>query len=591
MGRPVWTIAGAVVAATLALGVAACGGGGGGGGSDSSQQSDQRAAQPKTGGKLTVLWANDAELIDCGESYYQMDWMLCWSTQRPLYNYKPEDGTKMVPDLAETDPQVSSDGKTVTVKIRSGVKFSPPVKREVTARDVKYAIERGFFSTVNNGYAGAYFNGLDGAKVGADPGTTIKGVEAVDDHTLVLHLTKANGGIFAAGALALPLTAPVPKEYAAKFDREEPSTYGQHQVATGPYMIANDAKGNAVGYKPSQMIRLVRNPSWDKATDFKPAYLDEIDNLTSRSDTSVASRQILTGNAMASADFSPPPDVLKQVATQQKDQLIITPSSGGRWVAMNTTIKPFDDINVRKAVIAGFDRNALRLSRGGKLIGGMATHFLSPTIAGFEEAGGTAGPGYDFLNATGEPMPDISAKYFKQAGYDSGKYTGSEETLMVGDNSGVAAKAATITKQQFENMGFKVTLRLVTHESMYAKFCNVPAAKVAVCPNVGWVADFADGQTLIDPPFNGRNILKINNSNWSQLDVPEINKAMAKAELLTDVTARAKAWAQIDREVTAQAPAVPWLWDNTPLIVSKNVNAAPSKANGGVLDLNFTALE
>ena len=39
---------------------------------------------------------------------------------------------------------------------------------------------------------------------------------------------------------------------------------------------------------------------------------------------------------------------------------------------MNTTIKPFDDINVRKAVIAGFDRNALLLTRGGKLVGDIA---------------------------------------------------------------------------------------------------------------------------------------------------------------------------------------------------------------------------
>ena len=49
---------------------------------------------------------------------------------------------------------------------------------------------------------------------------------------------------------------------------------------------------------------------------------------------------------------------------------------------MNTTIKPFDNINVRKAVIAGFDRNALRLTRGGALVGDIPTHFIPPGIAG-----------------------------------------------------------------------------------------------------------------------------------------------------------------------------------------------------------------
>ena len=45
-----------------------------------------------------------------------------------------------------------------------GVRFSPPVNREVTSQDVKYAIERGFFSTVANGYAQAYLCDIVGAR-------------------------------------------------------------------------------------------------------------------------------------------------------------------------------------------------------------------------------------------------------------------------------------------------------------------------------------------------------------------------------------------------------------------------------------------
>ena len=35
----------------------------------------------------------------------------------------------MVPDLADGDAQVSEDGKTVTVKIKAGVKYSPPYRQ------------------------------------------------------------------------------------------------------------------------------------------------------------------------------------------------------------------------------------------------------------------------------------------------------------------------------------------------------------------------------------------------------------------------------------------------------------------------------
>ena len=50
-------------------------------------------------------------------------------------------------------------------------------------------------------------------------------------------------------------------------------------------------------------------------------------------DTTVASRKILEGDSMINGDFSPPPPILKQALTQQKDQLQLVPSGGGRWVA------------------------------------------------------------------------------------------------------------------------------------------------------------------------------------------------------------------------------------------------------------------
>jgi peptide/nickel transport system substrate-binding protein len=580
-----WTIILGVLLA-LTLGVAACGGDDNGGGETGNNKGTP--AEGKKGGKLTELWTDDVDFIDCGIAYYQMSFQVCQATQKALYGYEADEATNATPDLAESDPQVSEDGKTVTVKIKKGVKFSPPVNREVTSKDVKYAIERGFFNTVNNGYAGAYFGDLEGAKVGAKPGAKISGITTPDDQTIEFHLKKGTGGVLA-GALVLPLSAPVPEEYAAKFDKQNPSTYGQNQIATGPYMISNDASGKAVGYQAGRRIHLVRNPNWDASTDFRPAYLDEIDMPQGNDDTTVASRKILDGQAMANGDFSPPPSVLKQVVTRQKDQLQLVPSGGGRWVAMNTTIKPFDDVNVRRAVIAGFDRNAMRLTRGGELIGDIPTHFIPPGLLGFDEAGGLKGPGIDFL-AKPEGDPALSAEYFKKAGYSSGKYEGNQEFLMVGTSEGVAQKAAEVAKENFEKMGFKVRLRLVTQDSMYTKFCNSPPAKVAICPNVGWLKDFADPQTYLDPTFNGDNILQTGNSNWPQLDDKSLNAEMNKAKLLTDPEERAKAWGDIDKKLTELAPAVPWVWDKDPLIVSTDVNAVAS-ANNGEWDLSYSSLK
>src|SRR3954454_15679436 len=139
-------------------------------------------------------------------------------TQRTPIAYAPGASSPR-PDLAEAAPVVSADGRTVTVKLRSGVRFSPPVRREVTSADLKYAIERGFFSTVNNPYAGSYFGDIAGAPSGpVKPGTQISGVTTPDAQTVAFKRRQPTGGTLAA-ALVLPLAAPVPRDYALAFDR------------------------------------------------------------------------------------------------------------------------------------------------------------------------------------------------------------------------------------------------------------------------------------------------------------------------------------------------------------------------------------
>ena len=96
---------GAFLALALAGAVlTGCGGGGSSGGTGEKAQGVGAPQEGKAGGKLTVLWTDDVDNIDCGISYYQMGYMVCYATQRPLYSWKPEDGTTPVPDLADRRP-------------------------------------------------------------------------------------------------------------------------------------------------------------------------------------------------------------------------------------------------------------------------------------------------------------------------------------------------------------------------------------------------------------------------------------------------------------------------------------------------------
>ena len=168
-----------------------------------------------------VLQETEFEHLDPGVSYYNLDYPVVFATQRPLYSYKPNQEAESTPDLASGPPEIASDNKTVTVHLKEGVKFSPPVNREVTSEDVKYAFERGKNPNVANGYEEAYFAAVEGMP--AAKGGPIKGIETPNKHTIVFHLTEPKGQIVA-DALVLPLSAPVPKEYAEKYDKNTPPT-------------------------------------------------------------------------------------------------------------------------------------------------------------------------------------------------------------------------------------------------------------------------------------------------------------------------------------------------------------------------------
>jgi peptide/nickel transport system substrate-binding protein len=549
----------------------------------------REAGTGKKGGKLTVLSAGDVDFLDPGKTYYTYAIGIINALHRGLYAYLPNDTSKPVPDLAAADPVIAPDGKTVTVKLREGVMFSDPVDREVTSADVKYAIERAFTSSVSSGYVFTYFGDLVGAPDEPGEYRELRGIQTPDKQTIVFKLTRGTGAALA-GALAMPISVPVPKEFAQRYDRQSPSTYGeQHAVFTGPYKVESDAQGKLTGFQPQRRIRLVRNPQYSDVGDFRPAFLDEIEFQSGNEDTGVATRRILSGESMATGEIEPPARELQRLLETNKTELSVVPGGGWRGISLDTSRPPFDDLDVRKATLAGFDRVAVRQQRGGEALGPIAQHWIPPEMAGFDESNGIEGwTEYDFMR---KPEGDraLASEYFKKAGYASGKYEGSETLLLVADNAEPDKSIAEITERQLNEMGFKTKLRLVTRDTMLTKFCQVPASDVSVCPSFGWAQDFFDPQTVLDPNFNGENILKVSNVNWSELDDPGVDQAIDKAKLTVEPAERAQAWADANKAIVAQAPAIPYMWDYQSVAVSPNVRGVQN-GYSTTWDWNFTSL-
>jgi peptide/nickel transport system substrate-binding protein len=555
--------------------------------------SSTSSGKGKNGGTVTVLdVAGGVDNLDPGYWYYQADYQqLSQTTQRQLYGW-PANAASPAPDLASGLPRVSNGGKTISITIKSGIKYSAPLQsRTVSAADIKYAMERCFAANVGNGYAAAYFSHIMGAPANPTPTPKpVSGIQAPNPTTLVLRLTQPVGALANGFALALPCTTPIPKSYAAKYDKASQSTYGQHQVFTGPYMIkgANTGTVPGQGYTSNRVLDLVRNPNWSKTTDFRPAHFNEI-VVKEGYQPEDASLKVLTGKSMISGDFAaPPPDIAQRYLTSKAGQFHVAPSQSIRFIGMNPKIKPLGNVNVRRAIIALTNRNTLVLTRGGKYVGIPATHMIPPTMPGFAQASGNAGPGNDFYSNPNGNLA-LAKSYMKKAGYPSGKYTGPPLSA-VGDNSAPAKQTAEAFVQQVKQLGFNVQLNEVPHKTMQTKFCLVPKSQPAFCPNMAWGKDFPDSQSMVDPLLNGANIAPTGNTNVAQANNPKINSQLAAANKLSDPAARANAYASIDRQATANAYYNVWIWDNQVTMWSSNVNYVYNKFNTDA-DLAFSSLK
>jgi len=610
------TIVGAIVG-VLALGVTACGSSG-----NSSSKSSSGAAgtsKPagaasiplkagenpvgqtlygkKKGGTLTVYSSEDFEHLDSGESYFELDYAVVYATERPLFSYPPNSEDTLAPDLATEMPTtanggITDGGKTVTVHIQPNVRFGPPVNRAVTSKDVAFAIERAANPNVANPYQ-EYFAAVKGASTAK--GGPWSGISTPNNTTIVFHMDKPQAQVLI-GALSLPAAAPVPKEFVAPLDKHAPTTYGtQYLVATGPYMVESNPKTGqfaGIGYQAGKSLTLVRNPNWNPNTytsAFKPpAYLDRI-NVEIGGDPSVIGPQVLKGSDSVQLD-TPANSVVKLAYDSYPSQITFTPGSGDHYVALDNVHGVFSNVNIRRAVWANLDRAAIIKERGGSLTGEPATHFIYPGNQGFAQSGGLAGPQVPW-NTNVNGSLTVAEKYMKAAGYPSGKYTGNQTAQVVGANNGNDPAIIQILANDMTELGLKPHVSEVDQSVMYSKYCGVPKQEIDACPTVGWIRDFANPLTTLYETFYGPAIVPTNNSNWGQVNHPDINSAMVTAANTVDPTAAAQAWANVDKMLVNQAVAIPEDFDNQANIESGNVAGVDDLWDTGSWDFMFTSLK
>jgi peptide/nickel transport system substrate-binding protein len=521
-GRPRLGPAGAALLAALAL--AACGGASSGetgtGGSDTGG-----GGAPVNGGTLQAAIASNPDHLDSGLSYATEGWEILAATGDGLLGYRKTSGAagaEIVPDLATAMPAVSDHGRTYTFHMRTGVRFSPPVNRQVEPSDLKFSIERLF--RINSGGVG-FYSGIVGASHYA--GTRKGGISGIvaDDptHTITFHLTQPDGTFLE--YMAIPFAFAMPKGTPNK----DISTDAPWRVSTGPYMISQ--------YVPSDQITMVRNPNFHSWTPNDPTgHLSQIDIKVG-----TTPEQAVNETADGQLDWyfeAVPPDRLAELKARDPSRVHVYPRNDITFFTMNMRKPPFDNLKVRQAINYATDRAALV-----KIFGGQGTpteNIIPPTL------------GSAYVKQWPYPYDMAKARALVAQSGTKGM------TVDVWAHStDPVPNAAQYMASLLDGLGYHAVVKTMD-QGVYWDTISTEKDD----PQMAFVQfdqDYPEGQDFIDVQLNGERIAPTGNQNQANVDIPSLDRQIDATREMSLGAARNARWAKIDRGFMAHAPWVPFL--------------------------------
>ena len=112
-----------------------------------------------SGGTLRIDAQFGVDYTDPALANFGGSWQYLYPTCAKLLNYPDKSGpagSRLIPEVAQSLPARSADGRTYTFTIRSGFRFSPPSNEPVTAQTFKDTIERTLNPTMKSPHAQEY---------------------------------------------------------------------------------------------------------------------------------------------------------------------------------------------------------------------------------------------------------------------------------------------------------------------------------------------------------------------------------------------------------------------------------------------------
>jgi peptide/nickel transport system substrate-binding protein len=306
-----------LIAVSALAALTGCGGSSGSG--SGSSTGGAASGAPVKGGDLVIARSQDSQSMNNTTVFDNESIWVFEQIFQTLYTVTPN-GKGVQPELA-TSYQVSADKKTYTFTLRSGVKFS--TGQAMTSADVKFSLDQSRAAAKGWGY-------IDAA---------IKSVEAPTPSTVVVDLKYPWAPLLA--DLSLFSNGIVPANYGGKTETQ----FYNAPIGTGPFKWDFWHKGSA--------LKLVKNTNyWEPG---KP-YLNSVTWTDTPSDNT---RELQLKGGQAQIDEFPAWSTVASLKTTPNVTMNLFNSTRTDYLAFNETVKPFQDVHVRRAISLAIDRAAL----------------------------------------------------------------------------------------------------------------------------------------------------------------------------------------------------------------------------------------
>jgi len=429
--------------------------------------------------------------------------------ETPIVEFVYEGLTKFpdgVIDPAKIEPalalswNVSPDGLAWTFNLRKGVQFHGGMG-EMTADDVIYTYER-----LKSDKTGSPFRRNLAA---------ITKMEKVDPYTVRFYTTVPEPNL---PALLLNSNKGYIMSKAAEAKGIDMKT---QPVGTGPFEYAE--------YKPRESFRLKRN---DKYWDGKPT----LESITAQFMSNASTRELALRNGDVHAiEIAASRDAITRMRRAGMDVDLTSPANAFA-IYLNPTIKPFDNLLVRKALAHATDRKSM-------------LQFLGEEVSGEELAPlPSEYLGHNSKAARYDYDPVKAKQLLAEAGFPNGF----SATVIVSNNN-IYSPPMQIIQDQWRKVGVDLKLAVVDHPTYHRQIRqNLNPAVI-----YGAYRYPLDGNRYLNEFFHSRSSVGKPTASTNFSHYEKVDELLDKALVEKDLQTRIKLWEQAQAIIMDDAMVIP----------------------------------